>query len=557
MESKYKSEEEQIQKAVEWFDAHPGLKYKAVASQFQVPYARFWARCHGTKSKSSCQLHNSRLTEFQENAVVDYINRLAAAFIPPRKDLVVAYAQSLLYDTIEPGVQVRPLGPQWLARFLARHPELHVTKMKRIEKKREQAADVDQIREWFNEYEEVRRQHAIQPSDIWNMDESGFQIGLARDQVVVVPRSDHLRHATKPRIGIPENRESVTVIETISSSGNAIDPWLLMTGKNHVATMYGNGSMLPSDDDGVNGLEAPASWSNDFHIVMTPNGYTNDEIALDWLRHFNTQTAKCQQGRFRLLLVDQHGSHSTRDFVDYCDKNDIILFGFIPHTTHFAQPCDVGIFGSYKHFFTKAVNEGVRSGYTSLAKHEFIHMLATARKQALKESNITSAFKRAGLEPINSQITITAALQTLPQAQTPPQRRENATIVTPKTVRTTTRQGEWLQEWMDDSEEECDDEFYERLETYIRGTNCQSHALRQTMFDLGRTKAAQAAQYRARLMPKYVLQKGGRLRVEDGRSAVVSREKKQAEVDGRRRQRRLFKSLADPLDGQSQNQADE
>ena len=94
----------------------------------------------------------------------------------------MAISQSLLYDTVEPGVQGRPLGPQWLARILARHPELHVTKMERVEKKREPAADVDQIREWSNEYEEVRRQHAMQPSDIWNMDESGFQIGLARDQ---------------------------------------------------------------------------------------------------------------------------------------------------------------------------------------------------------------------------------------------------------------------------------------------------------------------------------------------------------------------------------------
>ena len=497
MESSYGLIESRIQEALRYLSENPRTKITVLGKQFNVPYQRLLARLHGRKSISEVTQRTTRLNEFQEAAVLNYVERLTSAFIPPRKDVVVAYANSLLNDTAEPGVPIQPLGPQWLARFLRRHPDLTATKMKTMEKKRQQAADVEYIRDWFAKYEKVRRDYQIQSNDIWNMDESGFQIGQGRSQVVIIPRTSHIRYASKPRLGVPENRESVTVIEAISSTGNYIAPWLLMCGKNHVATTYGCGTMLPPNDAGVNGIEAPADWSNDFHVYMTKSGFTNDEIAIEWLQHFNEQTSKCQQGAYRLLLVDQHGSHCTQEFIDYCNSNNIVLFGFVPHSTHFIQPCDVGIFGPYKHYFAKAVNEAACLGYTSLAKYEFIHMLATARRQAMKPSNITSAFKRAGLEPIDIQVTINVALSSLPPAPITPPRRQISRVRTPRTVKSTNRQGQWLLDCADDFTSIRED-YKSRLATYIRGTSLQSHALRQTMFDLNRTNTAQAAQNRAR-----------------------------------------------------------
>ena len=119
-------------------------------------------------------------------------------------------------------------------------------------------------------------------------------------------------------------------------------------------------------------------------------------------------------------MIDQHGSHCTREFLQFCDNNDIILFGFPPPSTHFIQPCDGGMFGPYKDHFTEMVNEAVSIGYTTIVKQEFLSMLAQTRAKAMKPSTIINAFRRADIEPIN------AALGTLA-----PVAAEDARPVTP------------------------------------------------------------------------------------------------------------------------------
>lgn len=39
--------------------------------------------------------------------------------------------------------------------------------------------------------------------------------------------------------------------------------------------------------------------------------------------------------------MDGHQSHLTKDFIDYCDHNKILLAIFPPHATHTLQPLDV------------------------------------------------------------------------------------------------------------------------------------------------------------------------------------------------------------------------
>ncbi|KAM4067402.1 DDE superfamily endonuclease [Hirsutella rhossiliensis] len=59
-------------------------------------------------------------------------------------------------------------------------------------------------------------------------------------------------------------------------------------------------------------------------IRPTPSGYTNDEISLDWVQHFDKHTNGCRKGRKRLLILDRHGSHHTKEFIEYCDAHGII-----------------------------------------------------------------------------------------------------------------------------------------------------------------------------------------------------------------------------------------
>lgn len=49
-----------------------------------------------------------------------------------------------------------------------------------------------------------------------------------------------------------------------------------------------------------------------------------------------------------LLLVDDHESHMTMQFSEFCDKNEIILYALPANTTHIFQPADVNVFKPVK-----------------------------------------------------------------------------------------------------------------------------------------------------------------------------------------------------------------
>ena len=77
---------------------------------------------------------------------------------------------------------------------------------------------------------------------------------------------------------------------------------------------------------------------------MSDTAYINDNLLLKWAIHFELWSSKRQISKFRLLILDGHTSHFTRQFIQFCDDHAIILFATIPHTTHICQPLDVVLF---------------------------------------------------------------------------------------------------------------------------------------------------------------------------------------------------------------------
>ena len=96
----------------------------------------------------------------------------------------------------------------------------------------------------------------------------------------------------------------------------------------------------------------------DSDTAIRPNatGYSNDEISLDWLKHFEKHSAKTSISAKRLLIVDGHGSHHTKQFIQYCEDHSIIPFGMPPNLTHLLQPLDVVVFQPLKHYHAKALD---------------------------------------------------------------------------------------------------------------------------------------------------------------------------------------------------------
>jgi hypothetical protein len=97
----------------------------------------------------------------------------------------------------------------------------------------------------------------------------------------------------KPVLLQPGNREWVTSIETINAMGWSIPPMIIFAGKTYIGSWF----QLS---------ETPTDW----RIQTSSNGWTTDEIGLDWLKnHFEPHIRHCMVGKYRLLVLDGHRSH--------------------------------------------------------------------------------------------------------------------------------------------------------------------------------------------------------------------------------------------------------
>ncbi|KAJ5286423.1 hypothetical protein N7524_001729 [Penicillium chrysogenum] len=314
MSEKTLTPEDEISKAVEAYHQRKKPKIKALAREFGVPYTTLYGRVHGRKNGSQRADDNKALNQMQEKALISWLeslNALALAKIKPSAE--TGYTASL---TDYP-------------------PHFNYNTLKPMEKARIDSADLANLALWFRNVSQVFEKHEIQPAEIYNWDETGYQIGQGKKQKVVSTRTHSVVATGGPA-------ESITGIECIAADGWSMLPWFLPKGTNQMEEWFTDTTM------------------SDFRIKPTPSGYIDDITAFEWLCCFQEATkTRVKKDRPRVLFMDNHVSHATIEFTTFCNKHFIIPIWFLPHTTHFAQPLDGEPFQCLKHFFRAENNERV------------------------------------------------------------------------------------------------------------------------------------------------------------------------------------------------------
>lgn len=182
----------------------------------------------------------------------------------------------------------------------------------------------------------------------------------------------------------PGNREWVTAIECISHN-DALPPVIIFKGKVFIQGWFST---------------APPEWR--FH--MSSNGWTTDQISLDWLQnHFIPHIQKRQGGAWKLLVMDGHGSHLTAQFDAICKENKIIPLCMPSHSSHLLQPLDIGCFSAIKKAYGQYIQSKLRSSIHSIDKHDFLHAYIQARLTAYKTDTISNSWVAAGIIPYNPE----------------------------------------------------------------------------------------------------------------------------------------------------------
>ena len=213
------------------------------------------------------------------------------------------------------------------------------------------------------------------------MDEAGARIGCPTGQHVIVPTD-----VTELYTASPENRKSVTIVETVFADGREpLPPFIITPGKKIMENWV---------SDNLKGTE---------RITCSPTGYTNNEIVMEYLDHLIEYTRAGPTKPWKLLLLDGHESHHYEPFQLKATENHIKLLYFPSHLTHALQPLDVGVFRPWKHYHSLAVQAALRSLDFNYTISSFFRDLVSIRKQTMQYHTIVNAFKDSGMWPVSSK----------------------------------------------------------------------------------------------------------------------------------------------------------
>jgi hypothetical protein len=254
------------------------------------------------------------------------------------------------------------------------------------------------IQGWFKLVEQTKAKYGICDNDVYNFDEAGFMMGKITQQLVVTGSERRGR----PKAIQPGDREWVTVIAAINAAGWSVPPFLIFAGKYHLSAWYEE-------------AEIPRDWA----IAVSDNGWTNNELGVDWLKHFNAYTKARTVGARRLLILDGHESHHSLEFQELCKENDIYTLCMPPHSSHLLQPLDVGCFSPLKRAYSREVESLMRDHINHVTKLEFLPAFKVAFDRAFTVANISSAFRGAGLVPLQPD-TVLSKLDVQLRTPTPP-----------------------------------------------------------------------------------------------------------------------------------------
>jgi hypothetical protein len=321
-----------------------------------------------------------KLTQSEEEAIVQYVIELDARAFPPRLSGVEDMANQLLRVRNAP-----PVGQLWAHRFVRRKEELRTRYTRRYDYQRAKCEDPKVIGEWFALVRNVKAKYGIVDDDIYNFDETGFIMGIIFAGMVVTTSDGH----GKAKLAQPGNREWATVIQGVNALGWTIPPFIILAAQYHLAHWYTECNL-------------PTDW----RIATTDNGWTTNAVGLDWIKHFDFYTAPRTKGKYRLLILDGHESHHSTEFELHCQQNNIITLCIPLHSSHLLQPLDVGCFGPLKKAYGRQVEDLMRMHINHVSKLEFLCGFREAFFASMTERNIQGGFAGAGLVPYDPERVI-------------------------------------------------------------------------------------------------------------------------------------------------------
>ncbi|XMA13656.1 hypothetical protein WAI453_006447 [Rhynchosporium graminicola] len=263
---RYKREykEEDMEKCLLYMDDHPWMTAAEASRVFDLESkVREIQRRRKNPSLRRREFNGPKplLDKLEIASVKNYIRgQHAAGFSANNEDI-----ESIIRHILSQHTPPKTCSDSFLEKFKKTNLKgIKKRRTKVLDAKRKYAQAPKQIMQWYREYQDYIMSHGITPGRIWNFDESGFRVGMAKGETVYVPEdaADDIYQTH------PEKRKQVTVIEGICADGREIPPFVIIEGKYYMEKWFN--SKLKGEES----------------VKVSDSGYTSNEIAVDWLKHF-------------------------------------------------------------------------------------------------------------------------------------------------------------------------------------------------------------------------------------------------------------------------------
>lgn len=364
-------QETRLQQAIEALASGAIKSERQAAKTFGVPRSTLRGRKDGRETRSHSHVFLQRLSSNEEAALVRVCNQLNAWGWPLSHSML----DNLAVKFLKSKGDTKKLGANWYKNFMSRNPEIRLKRVRGINDNRRDDTNFQIITEWFDLVKTTVSNYDIAEGDIYNMDNRGIiKLTMPGENTKVVFVSKEERQSSGEDSG---NYQWISLIECIGVNGLSLPPYIIFEAE-HILHEWA--------DDRID---------NTTCIAISPNGWTDQEIDLAWLKRFDNWTRPHLRGRYRLLILDGSSTPISYDFVDYCMQNNIIALCLPPHGTHALQPLDVGIFGPLGEAYEMISRPGPRN----VDNVQFMLYYQEARKTILP--NILGAWRDAGLSPFN------------------------------------------------------------------------------------------------------------------------------------------------------------
>jgi hypothetical protein len=194
--------------ALQALQKDPKLSVRRAAGIYNIARSTLDRRQKGIPSRGDIMANSRKLTNLEEEKLIEYILDLYSRGFSPRISGVEEMANLLRGDR-----DASPVGKRWAENFIKRQPELKMRFFRRYDYQRAKCEDPIVINAWFQLVANTIVKYGIRSDDIHNFDKTGFMMGVIASGMVIIGAE---RHGNPKRVQ-PGNREWVIVIQSISA----------------------------------------------------------------------------------------------------------------------------------------------------------------------------------------------------------------------------------------------------------------------------------------------------------------------------------------------------